>query len=72
MSMFGPDLVRQESIGSPKEIRASALGLGSTQGGGQPVLEAAGIEAAASHTRSRGSGEELAAGDAEDLPVHVA
>ena len=45
-SGFGPNLVRQEPIWSPDASRASFLGLGSTQGGGQPLLEAAGIEAA--------------------------
>ena len=44
---FGPNLVRQEPIWSPKMLHASSLGVSSTQGGGQPLLEAAGIEAAA-------------------------
>jgi hypothetical protein len=44
---FGPNLVRQEPIWSPKAIHASLLGVGSTQGGGQPLLEATGIEPAA-------------------------
>ena len=39
-----PPLLRQEPIWSPKMLHASSLGLGSTQGGGQPLLEAAGIE----------------------------
>ncbi len=41
---FGPNLVRQEPIWSPEASRAFFLGVGSTQGGGQPLLEAAGIE----------------------------
>ncbi|REG34849.1 hypothetical protein ATI61_103763 [Archangium gephyra] len=45
---FGPNLVRQEPIWSPKMLHASSLGVGSTQGGGQTLLEAAGIEPAAS------------------------
>jgi hypothetical protein len=49
---FGPNLVRQEPIWSPKMLHASSLGVGSTQGGGQPLLEAAGIEPAAWYDQS--------------------
>jgi hypothetical protein len=39
-----PNLVRQEPIWSPEASRAFSLEVGSAQSGGQPLVEAAGIE----------------------------
>ena len=49
-SRFGPNLVRQEPIWSPEASRASSLEEGSAQSGGQPLVEAVGIEAASDKT----------------------